>query len=169
MKNRYELRGDVAIIFVKHKDSIVEIIIDVDDLVRVDDFPNTWHISSGYVTGYYYHRRRHGGLIKLHRLLVAAPDDKVVDHINRNPLDNRKCNLRICTRAENNQNLNGARKHSQTGIRNVSIDKKTGKFSVRVGVGGKSLYLGTFNTVSEATEVAENARKKYLPYHESIA
>lgn len=42
----------------------------------------------------------------LHRLIMSCPPDKVVDHINGNPLDNRKCNLRICTHKENCLNRN---------------------------------------------------------------
>lgn len=40
----------------------------------------------------------------LHRLLVGAEKGQVVDHINHNTLDNRKCNLRICTQSDNKLN-----------------------------------------------------------------
>ena len=59
-----------------------------------------WRISNNYVI-------TKKGYIKLHRLITNCPDDKVVDHINHNRLDNRKCNLRVCTQAENAQNIDG--------------------------------------------------------------
>ncbi|TXH58878.1 MAG: HNH endonuclease [Desulfurellales bacterium] len=42
--------------------------------------------------------------VRMHRLILGAPDGMVVDHINRNSLDNRRSNLRIATRTENLRN-----------------------------------------------------------------
>lgn len=70
-------------------------LIDSDDIELVNQY--RWHITSkGYVENHIV------GM--LHRLIMKASKDKVVDHINRNPLDNRKSNLRLCYKAENCRN-----------------------------------------------------------------
>lgn len=59
-----------------------------------------WHLSDkGYAV-----RRNNHKTTRLHRLITDCPDDLVVDHINRNPLDNRRQNLRCVSQAENTRN-----------------------------------------------------------------
>lgn len=63
-----------------------------------------WHISD---TGYVVWRGIEDGkkrTIRLHRLIAEAKDGEIVDHINRNKLDNRRSNLRICSQRENSLN-----------------------------------------------------------------
>ena len=43
-------------------------------------------------------------LARMHRLILNVPAGMETDHVNRNGLDNRKCNLRACTRSQNNAN-----------------------------------------------------------------
>lgn len=64
-----------------------------------------------------------GAYALLHRLILGAPKGSIVDHVNGDVLDNRRCNLRICTHAENMRNSK-TRKHSALGIRNVSLGNK---------------------------------------------
>lgn len=54
----------------------------------------------------------------LHRYIMKEPKGLQVDHINRNPLDNRKCNLRICTTQENANNK-GKYKNNKSGHKGV--------------------------------------------------
>lgn len=87
-----------------------------------------WHVSGGYVVHRPFGQRRSF----FHNLVMHTPDEYVVDHINGNGLDNRKQNLRICSRAENarNRKLN---KNSTSGFKGVSrVSKNRWRASLRI-------------------------------------
>lgn len=71
-------------------------IVDDDDYEHVSK--HRWHIATGCAE-----TRIKGKTVKMHRLITKFAYE-FVDHINGNVLDNRKCNLRSCTRAENARN-----------------------------------------------------------------
>ena len=84
--------------------------------------------------------------IRLHRFLLGLENNKfLVDHKNRNPLDNRRCNLRICSYSENNRNVSAWGKSKYLG---VSI--ADGKFVVGIKHNGKRQHIGTFANEMEA-------------------
>ena len=89
--------------------------------------------------------------IRLHRFITNCPKDKVVDHINHNTLDNRKCNLRICTRFENNQN-NSNNKTGQAGVYWSNRDKT---FIVELN----HKYLGRSKNLDEAIMIRRKAEE----------
>jgi len=96
--------------------------------------------------------------IGLHRLIMGNPKNMVIDHINRNPLDNRKCNLRICTIQENLRNQ--LRPNNKTGCTGVSIGWK-GKFTVGIKTNYKKVHIGTFDTLKEAIQARKDAERYY--------
>ena len=86
-------------------------LIDEDDYERIMQYK--WKIrKSKAEEGYFYFRaclRKVKGkqqMITLHRFIMRCTPDETrdVDHINRNTLDNRKCNLRFATKSENMRN-----------------------------------------------------------------
>lgn len=91
-------------------------------------------------------------LILMHRLILGLTDRSiVVDHINRDGLDNRRCNLRACTRAENACNRRVSR-NNNTGYSGVTA-RKNGKFVAYITKNKQRICLGTFRTIEDAVRV----------------
>jgi hypothetical protein len=82
------------------------------------------------------------------------------DHINNNPLDNRRENLRLATVGQNNHNAR-RRKDNTSGFKGVSWGKREKKWVVHISIEGKSKYLGQFDDLQEAREAYKTASIKY--------
>lgn len=103
-----------------------------------------------------------GKQLRLHRLIMNVTNpSQIVDHINGNTLDNRKCNLRITDSTGNARNTSIRKKKDKT-IKYKGIYKRlNGKFQSIIRVNGKNITIGTFNTQKEAAEAYNNAALKY--------
>lgn len=130
------------------------------------DFLNQWkwHCSShGYAcrvekeTGK-SHADRYSKNISMHRLLTDTPKGMDTDHINGNKLDNRRNNLRVCTRSQNLSNRPSTILN-KSGFKGVSPHK--GKYEAGLRKDGKRVYLGIYNTPKEAA-LAYNDKAKEL-------
>ena len=89
----------------------------------------------------------------MHRLLKDCPKNRVIDHRNGNGLDNRKCNLKICTQKENtnNQKLSS---NNTSGYRNICWNRINKTWDVQI----KHKRIGQYNELKDAVI----ARNKYL-------
>lgn len=91
--------------------------------------------------------------VSMHRAVVGA-HAQYVDHRNGNPLDNRECNLRACTSAENNRNRRKI--INKTGFKGVRRDNKSGRYVAQSNAkllnNGKAINLGTHDTAEEAAK-----------------
>lgn len=171
MKNEYEIRGDVTVIFLKRKNGLVlETLIKTSDLEKVKSFPGRWFaMLHGSKNRFYV--KGHTPMIKgkqevhlLHRWLLDNPKGLVIDHINHNTLDNTRENLRIVTQGQNNQNKKGAAKNSKSGVRGVHWNKQANKWHAQVGLNNKIIYLGLFDDLKEAEQAVIKARKTHMPF-----
>jgi len=97
--------------------------------------------------------------ISMHRLIMNCSTGWEVDHINGNPLDNRKSNLRIVSRSENMRNRKGLQKNNTSGLRGV--DFQNGKWRAKITINNKTIFLGNWDTKIEAHFAYLNGAKKY--------
>ena len=106
MKNEYVVRDSHVAIFLTRADgTILECLIDHDDLEKAKSISGTWFVMDVHPTRPWTHTyvatTQNKKTVYLHRLLTDAPAGMYVDHRNFNGLDNRRQNLRVVTPAEN--------------------------------------------------------------------
>lgn len=114
-----------------------------------------------YCTSNGYAANKNGSKYTLmHRMIMSVEKPDEIDHINRDKLDNRKSNLRVAPRRLNLLNRKrsgGLRKNKYPkGVYKQAVDCKK-PYYVRITVDYKQQYLGSFETLKEATMVASNA------------
>ncbi len=115
-----------------------------------------WYLNAdGYAIGGKDNRTR------LHRFLLKPDRDNDIDHINNNRLDNRRKNLRECTRKENIRN-NSNREGSSSQYKGVAYVARDNKYSTRIKVDGEEIWLGQFSSEIEAAKMYDKAAKKYF-------
>lgn len=100
-----------------------------------------------------------------HRVILGDPPFKgaFADHMNRDPLDNRRRNLRWVSNAENNQNVS-IRKDNRSGSRGVYFDKRSKRWRGDVKVGGRKVWRRTFGDRESAAAATAEARRALLPF-----
>jgi hypothetical protein len=134
-------------------------LVDEEDFWELNGY--RWHLSGleGYVT-----RRvpKSGGLkITMHRHVLGLEpgDPREGDHINRDPLDNRRSNLRVVNDLMQGQNRSA---WGASGVRGASLVRRTGKYRAVVKTEGQSFYLGSFRFKEEAGAVCREFRLKHM-------
>ena len=126
-------------------------------LNKANEFPNMWqakhnvkadtHYIVGAIRGAHKYTQK---IIMLHRWLMDAPESKLVDHRNHDPLDNRLENLRLANYSQNGHN----RKH----VKNVYKDKNAWRASITLK--GVYHHLGLFKKEEDAILAVETFRKE---------
>jgi hypothetical protein len=142
-------------------------LVDDEDFDKLVAF-GKWCVNSyGYAVKTKKHKNTNGKwatkVFFMHRLIMGLSlgDGVVVDHINNEKLDCRRCNLRLCSVAENNRNV-GLRKDNTSFYKGVSFDKARGKFQARIMFENKIIYLGRFKDPKEAAVAYNAAALKYF-------
>jgi hypothetical protein len=94
--------------------------------------------------------------VRMHRMILGAPDGMDVDHINGDPLDNRRENLRLASRSQNIANAKG---HADAASRfkGVSWHRRNCAWEARICVRGVKRRIGTFKDEIEAARAYDRA------------
>ena len=104
-------------------------------------------------------RYDHGAPVYMHRLIMDAPDGVEVDHINGDRLDNRRCNLRLCT---HRQNLRNRKRQDNGSSRYKGVHKSAGKWRAQIGYDGKTHHLGYFTDEADAARAYNEAASEHF-------
>jgi hypothetical protein len=115
-----------------------------------------WHVAS---SGAYGARKTPDSKhVLMHRVILARKlgrelgEGELVDHINRNGLDNRRENLRLATNSQNIMNSVRKQKVSKSGYKGVYYKPERNKYKATITVKKKHIHLGYFDTKEEAYE-----------------
>lgn len=96
----------------------------------------------------------------LHKDIINPPKGMQVDHINGDTLDNRKCNLRPCTRLQNQYNRS-LYKNNKSGYKGVSFIRRQKKYQATLKINGEVKYLGLYSDPKKAAIAYDLAAIKY--------
>lgn len=124
----------------------------------------------------YVRRSKKKGILKsgikyevfIHRVIMKCTDSNlVVDHIDNNPLNNQKSNLRVCTKAENNRNTS-SHKDSSSKYLGVTYDKARKKWNAQLMVNGKRVLTKRYTTEIEAAYAYDTAAKLHVGQYANL-
>ena len=152
------IKDDYAEINIKNRaNNVITTLIDLDDLELIKNISMSPQYDKT-INGYYIRCLYNKESTSLHRAIMDCPSDMQVDHINHDTLDNRKCNLRICTNKQNSENKKVVK--SKSGHRNIYWNKRLNKWEISLGINGKSTYFGVYSNLEDAITVAKKAREE---------
>lgn len=172
------INKSISVLYIENrKKQLFEVIIDTKNVKRILDTGLTWSVGWNVIKGknyqgnYYVKASKYLGIVNgkpkyksiyLHRFILGLEDrHSLVDHENRNTLDNREENLNDSTFKKNLLNRRGANINSTSGERNVSWIDRTQEWRVQLQINGKNKVFGNFQRLEDAIEHAEKMREKF--------
>lgn len=158
--NEYVIHDQFAeIVFYEHDGTIKGAAqIDLDDIERCKKYK--WFITELQGNTQYVKAIINGRKVSLHRFVIDAAQDDIIDHRDRNGLNNRKANLRKVTCSENCVN---SKTRAATGEKNIYF--KHGRYQVQIIRNYKHIFTDTFDTLGAAKEARDTFLKQYNLTH----
>lgn len=156
--NEFIFDGDICKIQLYDNDSnrIAETIIDASDYDLVKD--KKWYLKKGS-SGSYVVSGARKKYIRLQRFITNAKDGQEVDHRDHDILMNRRYNLRVCTKAQNQHN-SLRRKDNTSGVKGVYFCNTTKRWKVEINKDKVVYRFGAFKSFAKAEDAAIEARKE---------
>lgn len=159
--NEYCIYENYAEIIINSKNGLVKTKIDIEDIEKCKKYK--WNYKYVKNKTPYIQTNLHkedcigkNKTIPLHRFLVECPVGLEIDHINQDPFDNRKQNLRCVDRITNIRNKKI--KENQ----NIYWNNRQNKYQVSVRIENKNISGGYFSDIEEARKKAKEMREKYF-------
>ena len=165
MKNKTVTYGDTTCLLCYRKGEEYKVLVDKEDVNILEKY-NKWQVNTSRGNAVYCQKtiNKVHYYYYLHRVIMNAAQGMEVDHINGNPLDNRKCNLRVVSHRHNLQNFCKNRSTNTSGYRGVSYMKSYKKWEAYYWTQYKKVKVGYFDTAEEAHAAVVKARSKHMPY-----
>lgn len=159
-ENEIQIYGDIVTMYIYNKEGtkILETQFNrrhVDEVLR-----HKWCVKDKDKTPYVV-TSIEGKLVRLHRFIINADENEVVDHIDGNPLNNLDDNLRIVNRKQNSYNC-GLSKNNTSGHSGVSWMNKMKKYRAYIMIDRKQIHLGSFENIEDAIDARKKAEIKYF-------
>ncbi len=140
-----------------------DVLLDEEDvhLLEISGWTVRMSGTTGYVQRTIYSGHEYVGYESLHRLITDCGEGEMVDNINGNGLDIRRCNLRVCSHGENMRNRTMNR-NNRSGYKGVYFDPdKNGRpWRAQIRANGRKHSLGRFDTAEQAYEAYQKAAER---------
>jgi len=132
-------------------------LVDDEDFDELNN--NKWCLSTNGYAHRSFDLNRKRTHLYLHRVIAKPSQGMEVDHINGDKLDNRKCNLRVCTSSQNKCNR-VTRKKTVSGFKGVRRSGTTSKWKAQINKDGVAYNLGLFDDPAAAFEAYKEKAKE---------
>lgn len=154
--SRCFIEGDICKIELCSRDGSAHsyAIVDAEDYDKVSCL--RWFVCG---TGHVVSSARGGRVYRLHRLVFGAPNGAIVDHADRNPLNNRKENLRLANKSQNAANSKIS-SNNTSGYTGVCFDKTTKRWIATIKHNNQRIWLGRHSNPVAAAEAYNAAAVK---------
>lgn len=147
--NIYKLYKNYGICTIVPKN--IKFMFDLEDYDKIKKY--TWNYSEGYIISHVKNQWEFLGNYIL--------NTNGINYKNENKLDNRKCNLRMATKAETIIATQKIRENNTSGFIGVSWRKNENRWKAYITVNGKQIHLGYFKNKEEAIEARKQGENKY--------
>lgn len=128
---------------------------DYDDVAQYK-----WQHGVPYATRTFINEHGRKDAVTMHKHLLGING---MDHRNTDPLDNRRCNLRVATQSQNSANRRkSTKRQTYSKYKGVTWDKRYRVWIAQIGVEYKHIHLGTFSSEEDAAKAYDEAAIKYF-------